>query len=153
VEYSFAHEHYETVVNELKTLTIEHWQELALNRDKIKLDPDWEMYRIQDERGVCVCYTVRVGEEKTLVGYAIYFIKPHHHYKSTKWAMNDIVFVKKEHRNVGVGNGLLEFIEKDLKAKGVKMLNTMVKLGHPALGFLLTARGHTKVEEIYSKVL
>ena len=45
----------------------EHWKELALNQDTIKLDPDWDKFYALDVQGILRILTVRV--EGRLVGY------------------------------------------------------------------------------------
>ena len=70
-----------------------------------------------DAAGVLRIFTVRIASD--LVGYAIYFARSGHvHYRSTPWAVSDIVLVRREHRNPGVGNGLFEFIERSLAEDG-----------------------------------
>lgn len=153
MDYVFARERYDTVVSDIQPLLVEHWQELALYQDDIPLDPDYEIYSAMDKAGALALYTVRHGHNKRLVGYAIYFLRKHHHYKNHKWAVSDVVLVEKEHRNMGLGNGLFAFVEADLKASGVDVMVTMTKVAHPELAFLLESRGHGKAEVNYSKRL
>lgn len=148
--YQFARESYGEAVDDVRPLLREHWEELATYAD-VPLDPDFESYRAVDAAGMLRAYTARV--DGALVGYAIYFVRPHHHYRSTLWAISDIILIRRDHRNVGLGNGLFDFLENDLRACGVKAMYTMAKLAHPELSFLLESRGHAKNEVIHAKRL
>jgi GNAT superfamily N-acetyltransferase len=151
--YAFARETYDQVIDEIKPLLVEHWRELALYQEDIPLDPDYEIYRAMDHKGALAIYTIRYGAERRLVGYAIYFLRNHHHYRGAKWATSDIVLVAQSHRNLGAGNGLFDYVEQDLRNQNVNVIHTMTKLEHPELAFLLESRGHQKVEVNYSKRL
>lgn len=151
--YVFARETYDQVIDEIKPLLVEHWRELALYQEDVPLDPDYEIYRAMDAAGALAIYTIRHGAERRLVGYAIYFLRNHHHYRSAKWATSDIVLVSRDHRNLGAGNGLYDYVEADLHGLGADVMHTMTKVEHPELAFLLESRGHQKVEVNYSKRL
>lgn len=148
--YKFSRESYERAVDDVRPLLREHWQELATYED-VPLDPDFDSYRVVDAAGMLRVYTARL--DGALVGYAIFFVRPHHHYRSTLWAISDIILVRREHRNLGLGDGLFGFVERDLAADGVKVMYTMAKLAHPELSFLLESRGHVKNEVIHAKRL
>lgn len=149
--YKFAVETYDQVVDDIRPLLKAHWQELATYHD-VPLDPDFEAYKTVDRAGSLRIFTVR-SEDNALVGYAIYFVRMHHHYKTTKWAISDIVLVAPEHRNVGLGHGLYDFLEDQLRAEGVQVIYTMAKLKHPELSMLLELRGHERNEVIHAKRL
>lgn len=152
MSYQFARENYATVVEDIQRLLPLHHDEVALDKDAIPLDPDLPKYQVLDERGLIVIYTVRT-EECRLVGYAIYAVHLHLHYKTTKVAVSDLVFVEKEHRNFGAGSGLMAFVEDDLRAQGVVVMRTSTKAAHPQLAMLVQSRGHEVAEVIYTKRL
>lgn len=147
-EYVFARESFTLALEEAKPLFEEHWKEVALY-DDIALDPDYDIYHQLERMGSLHFYTVR-HQSDGLVGYAMYVVRRHLHYKQSVWAISDIILVRKEHRNAGVGNNLLELAEKDLKSHGVVGVHSMTKVQHPALGRLLESRGHVKAEVNYS---
>lgn len=151
-QYRFSRESYADAVAHVRPLLVAHWQELATYED-VPLDPNYAVYQTADQQSQLAIYTVRLRETNELVGYAIYFIRGHHHYQSTLWAISDIILVKKEHRNLGVGNGLFDFLERDLQERGVKVVYTMAKLAHPELSMLLEARGHARNEIVHAKRL
>lgn len=152
--YDVRRETYDQVVDDIQPLLKEHWRELALHQDSIPLDPDYEVYKTLDRIGSLYIAAARLrGEDRRLVGYAIYFVRSHHHYKGAKWAISDIVLVDREHRSVGLGNQLFDVVETDLRSMGVDVMHTMTKVDHPQLGRLLQARSHVATELSFSKRL
>jgi GNAT superfamily N-acetyltransferase len=154
--YKFAVETYAQVVDDIRPLLQEHWRELATYHD-IPLDPNYPKYAAAQESGMLRIYTVRTdgraGDNSRLVAYAIYFVSPHHHYQTTKWAISDIILVVTEHRGLKLGHGLFDFLEDALRAEGVEVMYTMAKLKHPELSMLLEMRGHERNEVIHAKRL
>ena len=138
------------VRSEIEPLLEKHWEEIACNKDKIKLNPDWEQYEITEALGHLGIYTAR--EEGKLVGYFVVVAVPHMHYKDHIYANNDILFLSKEHRKGFVGPRLIKFAEKDLKSKGVSvfMINTKA---HQPFDKLLERMGFGLQERVYSKYL
>jgi L-amino acid N-acyltransferase YncA len=149
-DYKVAREDYFDVIEEGKTILPEHKQELALY-DDIPLDPEYEVYESLARKGMLALYTVRVRGE--MVGYAVYFIRKHHHYKAFTWAISDIILVRKPYRQFGLGMALFAYIENDLRAQGVDVIHTMTKTAHPELAMLLQSRGHQHAETCFSKRL
>lgn len=138
----FAVESYAEVLEDIKPLFVEHYEELALYAGEIPLDPDYGVYESLDKIGALSIYTAR--EDGVLIGYAIYFVRRHHHYKQSTWAISDIILVRKEHRNAGVATGLFDLVEADMRKHCVTVLHTTTKESHPMLAFFLEARGHTR---------
>ena len=152
-EYHFQVEAFDdALIAEAQPLLQRHWEELARDKEDTPLDPDYEMYKRADRAGLFVVVTVR-DEARRLVGYAGYFMRPHPHYKAFKWAVSDLLIVAPEHRNAGLGDQLLRFIEKSLRERGVQRMHTTTKVAHPALGRLLVACGHERIEAGYAKRL
>jgi GNAT superfamily N-acetyltransferase len=127
-----------------------HYNELAVNKDAVPLDPDLDLYRQFEELGVLHIFTARSGSE--LVGYIIGFIRPHIHYKSTLHYFNDIYYVKKEFRNNGVGVKFFQEHEKNLKTLGVKRIVTFTKL-HQSHELLFKALGYSPVDKLFTKII
>lgn len=147
-----------------------HWEELAKNKDKIKLNPDHDAYRRLEDSGNYRAYTVRTANGE-LAGYAGYLISKHLHYQDHFWALSDLFYVLPEHRSrrslldrvanyilgpevpMGAGTTLAEFIEENLRDAGVVVMHTTGKVSNPGLGRLMQKLGHTRVEFGYSKLL
>lgn len=150
---TFQVERYLDARAEAEPLIRAHWQEIARNRETIPLNIDHVAYAKLDERGQLLIVTAR--DDGRLVGYLTYFIMPqgHLHYLGTPWAESDVFFVLPEERKSGVGAGLFRAAEEALRARGVRVVHTHVKIEHPAAGRLLEHLGHQPIETIYAKVL
>jgi GNAT superfamily N-acetyltransferase len=143
-------EKFSDVYEEAKPLLEEHWGEIATYSD-IKLDVDFDAYKLAEEAGFLRVFTVRSGTE--LVGYLAAFIRSHVHYKQSLQSFVDVVFLKPEYRNAGVGKTLIEFTDKELREEGVQVNYHHVKLRHPALGKLLEYMGYEAIETTYARRL
>lgn len=148
---TFGLEPYASVIDDIRPLLAEHWRELAMYQDSIPLEPDFDKYRLLCDAGVLKIYTAR--DDGDLIAYSIYVITQRHMHYLHRWAINDIVFVKPEHRNFGVGTGLYEFLETDLARGGPIVITTETKADHPELAGLLLSRGHSIVGTVLSKRL
>ena len=73
----YQQEFLHSVVEDIKPLLEEHWEEVALNKDKIKINPDWEAYFSLESQGKLDIFTAR--DEGVLVGYFVVFVYPHIH--------------------------------------------------------------------------
>jgi GNAT superfamily N-acetyltransferase len=148
-----AVESYDQIIGDIKALLPSHWREIALYQDDIPLEPDYEMYKKIYDAGMLVIYAVRKFETGTLIGYALYFVRPHMHYSKHRWAVSDIFWLDPKYRNVGLGMFLFAFIERDMKEHGVAVMHTTLKTAHPEASFVLENLGHQKIELGYSKRL
>lgn len=143
-------ERFEDVVEELKEITVKHWEEIARNKDKIELNPDWNKYIEIEKSGILQTITCR--DDERLVGYCIDIYLPHIHYKDHKFSMNDVLFLRKEYRGAHIGAKLLLAVELGLKEKGVDVVHMHVKCAHD-FGPLLERIGYQQIEKIYEKVI
>lgn len=148
----FRRENYAEIITDIKRLLPSHWQELALYKDDIPLDPDFELYSRAAAAGHAVIVAARAATGE-LRGYAIYFTKKHHHYQNHQWAVSDIFWLHPDDRNIGNGRALFGCVEEELKKAGVDVIHTTLKVSHPAAKFLLESMGHTLVEYGLSKKL
>ena len=144
---TYARETVAGVLDEIQPLLARHWQEIA-TYDDIPLDPDYPAYLAADARGVVRVFTARV--EGVLIGYGVFFIG-NLHYKSSRIAVQDILFVLPEHRGGRAGFGLVRHIDASLKAEGIQVAYQHVKMAHPALGRVLFHCGWQPVETIYAR--
>ena len=139
------------VKNECDELITAHWREIAVWQD-IPLDPDWVTYDALEKAGLLVIYTVRTENNK-LVGYAVFIMRKHIHYKGHGWALNDIIWVHPDYRDGRIGKRLVAFWEEDLKARGIHVVHVNVKVAHPALGLVLKIARYKTVEHGLEKRL
>ena len=137
-------------LSEMKPLLEKHWEEIALHKDKIKLDPDYDKYQEMEDAGTLQIVTARVGGQ--LVGYFISFVLMHPHYKEHSFAVNDILFVDMSYRRTLVGVGMFKYAEDKLKELGVSVIMVSMKT-HAPFDHLCESLGYTNVERTYSKYI
>jgi GNAT superfamily N-acetyltransferase len=147
---TYQQEFLDTVEKDIKPLIEEHWEEIALNKSVIKLNPDWEAYHSLEDNGILKVFTAR--SDKELIGYFVVLIRNHIHYKDHIFAANDVLFLKQEYRKGLTGAKLMKFAEKCLKEDGVSVLVVNTKRHKPFDG-LLEWLGYSHVENVYSKYL
>lgn len=123
----FQWERFAAIARELPPLFLRHWEEIALNRDSVPLDPNWPEYYRLDIAGVLRCLTVRT-ESGTLAGYHFVLIFPHLHYASTLWAQSDMFWLDPAYRAGWWGVKLLSVVRDQLRAAGVKVHFVNIKL-------------------------
>ena len=137
-------------IEALKGVLPEHYEELCVTKD-FPLMPDYEAYGRLHVAGMLRCITVR--EDNELIGYALFIVHPHLHYKSCITAFEDIYFLKKEHRKGRVGIRLFQFVEDVLKKEGVHriIMHTKIHMDNTRLfeylGYKLTDKLFTKILE------
>lgn len=134
-------------LSELKKLLPEHYKELALNQDKVPLDPQYEIYLERERQGGLLFIAMRHSGQ--LVGYFIGFIAPGLHYKTCLTCQMDIFYVRQDHRGAGAGFILFKFVENELKRRGVQRMFVGSKM-HKDASWLFDRLGYEKVETFYS---
>ena len=135
---------------EARPLLVKHWEEVALNKEKIKLDPDWEAYEKLEDVGCLKIFTCR--DKGRLIGYFAVLASPHLHYKSNTFANNDVIYVDPDYRKGWVGIKLIKFAEKCLREDGVDILHINTKIKRD-FSRVLERMGYAVVEKIYGKAL
>lgn len=137
-------------LEEVKPLLQGHWEELALNKDKVPLDPQYEQYLKYDAEGKILVVTLR--DAGALVGYFVGLIAPGFHYKTCLTYTMDIFYVKPDARGNKGGQIMVTFLENELKRRGVQRTLMGTKC-HKDAGWLFEKLGYEKVEVYYSKWL
>jgi hypothetical protein len=136
-------------VEELKGLIASHDDELGVNKE-FPLDPAWGAYEAQLNAGFLKFITCK--EDGVLIGYIIFFVMPHIHYKSMLTAFEDIYFLKKEYRKGRIGIKMFQFAEKVLKGMGVHRLICGTKI-HSDNSSLFKYLGFKMTDKIFGKML
>jgi len=135
---------------EIQPLLYQHWQEIAMYKDKIDLEPDWARYDELAESGKLHIVTVR--DDGELVGYYVTVITKGLHYKNTVYGINDILLLKPEYRNLGVGKNLFKFAEDLLRMEGVTVMTVHMKSYQP-FDALCENLGFDYAERLYTKYI
>jgi GNAT superfamily N-acetyltransferase len=141
-------EEWETFSAEVQPLLPLHWEELALNKDKVPLDPMYDVYDKRNEMGQVMIVTLR--EAGRLVGYFIGFIAPGLHYKTCLTLTMDIFWTHPDIRGGFGGVRLFREVEKQAKRRGVHRIFYGSKL-HKDSSRLFEFMKFEPVEIYYSK--
>lgn len=146
---TYALESIESVWDEIHPLLEAHYVEIAHYPD-IALAPDYAYYRNAQRLGKLRIFTSRVGGR--LVGYAIFFVNTHHHYKESLQAQQDILFVLPDYRGGLVGAKLIRYAEDLLREEDVQVVMHHCKKAHD-LGPLFERLGYELMDMIYVRRL
>ena len=145
---SFALETVEQVLDEIKPLLAQHWEEIATYKD-LPLDPDYEAYLRMAAAGRVRVFTAR--HEGVLIGYGVFFLG-NLHYKGSGIATQDILFILPQYRGTTVGYRLIKFCDDSLRAEGLQVTYQHVKISHD-FSPVLSRLGYRPVEIIYARRL
>lgn len=152
-------EQFRDVVEELKPCFDPHWQELALDRQSVPLDPQYETYLARDALNEVLTVVLREGGR--VRGYFIGFIAPGLHYRRTLTLTMDISWLHPDLRgedSLGAVEALmhLETIYRtamgEARRRGVQRVYFGTKL-HKDIGRLYESLGLTETERYYSALL
>ena len=127
-----------------------HWHEIARDKELLWLNPDEEKYARLDQAGMLCLVTGRAGER--LVGYFLWILTPHPHYKHVLVAQEDLHFLLPEYRQGLTGYRLLMRARTEAKARGAQVLAYREKIGHvhPAL---MERLGAKPTDIVYTEVV
>jgi GNAT superfamily N-acetyltransferase len=143
-------ESFEEGLAEFQPLFPIHWEELALNKDKVPLDPQYDIYIRRERAGELLFVTLReLGQP---IGYFIGFIAPGLHYQTCLTCTMDIFYVHPDKRKGRAGIQLFKFVEKELLKRGVQRWFVGAKL-HSDASPLFEYLKFNRVEVYYSKWL
>lgn len=145
-----AVEAWDDVLSELRPMLPHHYAELALDQDKVPLDPQWHVYAERNARGELVVVVLR--EAGAAIGYYWGFIAPGLHYASCLTCTMDIFYVHPGYRNGRAGMVLFQAVERELRRRGVQRWFVGTKL-HADCGALFKRLGFEPIETYHSKWL
>ena len=145
-----APESFPAFLEEVKPLLPAHYEELALDKDRVPLSPQYDEYLRRDAQGMVLCIALR--DTGKLVGYFIGFIAPGLHYSTCLTLHLDIFWIHPDHRGQKGGFTLFKAMEAEAKRRGVQRLFVGSKTHLPA-DYLFEKLGYRKVESVYSVML
>ena len=126
----------------------EHYEEIARNKQIMKLKPNYKLYEALNSTGWLFIYVAMQGD--VCIGYSMNIMMHHLHYADLRIAQNDILFVKKELRGGRLGLRLLKATEDHAKSEGCKLMLWHAK-ENTALAKLLPKLKYGVQEIMYSK--
>lgn len=134
-------------LEEVQPLLPRHWEELALNKDKVPLSPQFDIYLQRDALGQVLLVTLRdLGK---LYGYFIGFTAPGLHYSTCLTLTMDIFYLTPEHRGAFGGVKLFRTVMREAKRRGVQRMFAGSKC-HADASVLFERLGMEKVETYFS---
>ena len=147
---NYQQEFLDQVKDDILVLIDLHYKEIALNQSKVKLNPDWDIYRALENEGRLRIFTAR--DNDTLVGYFVVVVGVNMHYKDHTFACNDIIYLHKDYRKGFAGIKLIKFAKKCLTEDGVSVLTINTKV-HQPFDRVLERLGFNLIERVYSSYL
>jgi ribosomal protein S18 acetylase RimI-like enzyme len=138
------------VEDDLETMMHAHWRECSKDHDAVPFDPDWLVAYTMERCGTLHCFGLY--SDGGLVGYAIFQVSAHLHFKSTRYAFNSGLYVKPECRRGNAGSKLLVESERLLGRMGIKKITYSVP-DTSALGPVLKKGGYVPSETYYTKLV
>lgn len=145
---AFNRESAQVVLEEGIDLLKEHYREIAHYQD-IEFNPNVEQYLKLDELGFLRIYTARTNANQ-LVGYAVFFVRHNLHYSGSLQAVQDVLFISKNHR--GRGRSFIQWCDEQLKLEHVQVSYHHIKARHN-FGAMLERIGYELVDLIYARRL
>ena len=97
-----------------------HWAELALNQDKVPLNPQYDIYDAREAAGQTLVVTLR--ELGVLVGYFIGFVAPGLHYRTCLTLTMDIFWTHPDIRKGFAAVRMFREVEREAKRRGVQRI-------------------------------
>lgn len=122
---TYQEERFTDLREEGAALFAQHWLEASADRS-VPLDVDWQQYENMESIGAMLTVTARRGGE--LIGYAVYVVWPHLHYRGRLIADADSFFLDPADRRGFVGVLLFREAETMLRARGAHEVWARVKL-------------------------
>jgi hypothetical protein len=141
-------EPWSTFVQEVQPLFQAHWEELALNKDKVPLSPQYNLYASREAAGELLVVTLRKAGR--LVGYFTGIIAPGLHYSTCLTLTMDIFWTHPDIRGGFASVKLFRAVEKEAKRRKVQRIFYGSKL-HRDSSRLFEFLDMTPVEVYYSK--
>jgi len=145
----YKNDSYVDCLDQWKMIIKDHYDELSVTKE-YELEPDYEAYqKLWDSNGMRF---ISCKNDDKLIGYIIFFLAPHLHYKSCFTAFEDIYFLKKEYRKGRVGLKMFQFAEKILKEQGINRVIYNTKV-HSDNSRLFEYLGYKFVDKVFTKLL
>jgi GNAT superfamily N-acetyltransferase len=142
-------EQYSDALPELAPLYLDHWSELALDKEyqEAGLDPMWDIYEQRNADGQVLLVTLR--DTGRMIGYFLGFVAPGLHYRKCLTYHSDIFRIVPEYRGRMGGKRMVRAVIAECKRRGVKRMFLGEKL-HMPCAELFAAFGARPVERTHS---
>lgn len=126
----------------------EHWQEVALNKHVMVLNPCVVKYQALEQAGKIMILSAWDDDE--LAGYSVCIIDNHLHYSDLVVCYNDLLFVSKKYRASKLGIRLIRETEQEGARRGAKLMLWHAKQD-TALAVIMSRMKYKVQDIIFSK--
>ncbi len=144
---------YDTANRAMCAEMCDHWDEVPFGPFDMDLELDHASYLLAEEQDYARFYLVYDDSDKA-IAYMSVFANEMIQHKGTIQAVTDAFYVAPDYRKSGVFGKLVEFVEQDLKAYGIRFFtigtNPMYK---GKTEQYLDHIGYCKTEVLYTKEL
>jgi len=145
---TFQREWFLHLMPEFPPLFLEHYEEIALDQDKMELSPAWMQYVNLESSGVLHVLTMRVDGK--LAGYFFNLCYPHLHYNKVLCSFSDMFFISKKYRSAW--RYVRMYIENEKMLKGLKVQKIFVMTKeHKDFTPVMKRLKYKFIERIFSK--
>lgn len=153
-DFVLGHEKIADMLDVLRVLHAEHYQETETLYLDASFDPDYERYKQTEARGDFVVFTCR-RPTLEMVGYLQYYVFRDMHAQTMVQAREDALFLTKAVRGCGLAPKLLGYAEHCLTQLGCTHVGMSSKgpAGGPDLDAFLRRRKYRPVATYYVKKL
>ena len=145
-----------TAYEDFAELIREHWQEVAVYKDKVALSIDWDYYETLYDAGRVLmlgAYDISRGNQnRKPVGYILDVLGNNPHYSDDVFAANDVIYVDPRWRRKGLGERLITVSERKLATLGVTVRTLHIKVLQD-FGNMAEGLGYGMIETVRGKYL
>jgi hypothetical protein len=145
--YTIKVERFQDIQDELHVLHKLHWIETEKHRHGLEMNPDYAEFCRRERAGGLLQFTLRDGDE--LIGNMRMYLSTSIH-TQTRYASEDTIFIRQEHRGGFAAMALMRFAEKCLLSLGIREIRGNSKLGNHA-DVLMRRLGYTPVATEFVK--
>lgn len=117
--------------------------------ERIPFNPNFDYYYGMERAGNVVLVTAR--SHGVLVGYCMQVLGQGIHYKTTKWGVNDVIWLDPAFRSGTVGIKLILEMEKILRSMKVQVFEMLPRDKHPALAKICDRLKFERIGTIHQK--
>jgi GNAT superfamily N-acetyltransferase len=138
------------VMRLINNLPEDHWDEVPFGSFQLELDLVDEVYEYSEQSGYARFYVSMI--DTTCVGYMILLASEMLHHRGVIQATTDCFYVAPEYRESSVFKELLEYVENDLRAEGIRFLTVGLNPNFPSkLDKYLSTQGYEVTEVSMTK--
>jgi GNAT superfamily N-acetyltransferase len=130
-------------------LISKHYKEIARFKD-FRVEPDFSSYKAAEAAGNLRIYTARF--DKQIVGFSVFQIYNHPHFKSAKQAYEELFYLDPIRRKGDLGDKLISYCDEQLSGDGLSVIYHAVAVERD-FSLLLLRNGYELADRIYAKVV